>query len=107
IKSGAILNVEKVLTLAGNLTIDGDLIFVSTTIGNGELAALPSNSEITGNATVQRYMSNRRSYRMVTSAVDTDTSIHANWQEGATSNTHNPAPGFGTHITGSTIDQQN
>src|SRR5690606_11829302 len=37
----------------------------------------------------------------------TSNSIHANWQEGATSNTHNPNPGFGTHITGSLIDQQN
>lgn len=107
IESGASLYVEKVLTLAGNLTIDGDLIFVSTAIGNGELAALPSNSRITGNATVQRYMSDRRSYRMVTSAVTTATSIHANWQEDASSNTDNPAPGFGIHITGSTADQHN
>lgn len=107
IAPGASLYVEKVLTLAGNLTINGELVFVSNAAGNGELAAVPETSIITGNVTVQRYMSDHRSYRMVTSAVDTDTSIHANWQEGASSNTDNPAPGFGTHITGSTTDQQN
>src|SRR5690606_9216399 len=75
--------------------------------GNGELAEVSGTSTITGNVTVQRYMSNKRSYRMVSSAVTTTTSIHANWQEGATSNTHNPISGFGTHITGSTTDQLN
>ena len=51
---------------------------------------------ITGEATVQRYMSNNRSYRMVTSAVTTTTTIHDNWQEGG----DNQITGFGTHITG-------
>lgn len=103
----ATLNVEKILTFAGDLTNNGTLVFVSGTTGNGELAAVPQSSTITGNAMVQRFMSNHRAYRMVSSAVTTTSSIHNNWQEGATSNTHNPAPGFGTHITGSTTDQYN
>lgn len=107
IDSGATLNVEKILTFAGDLTNNGTLVFVSGTTANGELAAVPQSSTITGNAIVQRYMSNHRAYRMVSSAVTTTSSIHDNWQEGATSNTHNPAPGYGTHITGSTIDQHN
>ena len=104
---GATLEVEKVLTIAGNLTNNGTLLFVSSGTANGELGYVPQGSIITGNATVQRYMSNSRSYRLVTSAVTTTNSIHANWQEGATSNTHNPVPGFGTHITGTTQDQTN
>lgn len=104
---GATLNVEKVLTIAGDLIIDGDLVFVSNVSGNGELGPVANNSTITGEATVQRYMANRRSYRMVSSAVSTSTSIHDNWQEAATSNVHDPNMGFGTHITGTINDQQN
>lgn len=107
IASGASLYVEKVLTIAGNLTNYGELVFTSNAMGNGELAAMPDTSLIIGNATVERYMSNNRSYRMVSSAVTTTTSIHDNWQEGATAKTHNPLPAFGTHITGSIIDQEN
>src|SRR5690606_10537546 len=105
VMSGATLNVEKTLTLAGNITNNGNLVFVSTPTGNGELAAVPTSSTITGNATVQRDMKNKRSYRMVSSAVTTTSSIHNNWQEGATCNTCDPNPGFGTHITGRTTDQ--
>ena len=107
INTGATLNIEKVLTIAGDITIDGDLVFVSSATGNGELAAVPSTSTITGQATVQSYMSNNRSYRMVSSSVTTSGSIHDNWQEGAISNIDNPNPGFGTHITGSRTDQHN
>ena len=107
INATATLNVEKVLTIAGNLTINGDLVFVSSSSGNGELAEVPGTSTVTGEATVQRYMSDHRSYRMVSSAVNTATSIHNNWQEGAISSTDNPNPGFGTHITGTTTDQFN
>ena len=107
IDSGASLYVEKVLTPAGALLIDGDLIFVSNATGNGSLGYVANSVAISGNATTQIYMSSNRSYRMVSSSVTTSTSIHDNWQEGASSNTHNPNPGFGTHITGSTIDQVN
>lgn len=82
-------------------------MFVSSATSNGELDVVLGTSVITGDATVERYMQDKRSYRMVSSAVTTTTSIHDNWQEGATSNTDNPVPGFGTHITGSTIDQEN
>ncbi|HLV92168.1 MAG TPA: T9SS type A sorting domain-containing protein [Aequorivita sp.] len=106
VMDGATLNINNVLSLHGNLTIDGELIFVSNATSNGELAEVSQSSIISGNATVQRYMQNKRSYRMVSSAVTTTTSIHANWQEGV-NNTNttpagnqNPNPGFGTHITG-------
>lgn len=107
IEPGATLNISKVLNLHGNITNNGDLVFLSNATGNGELGKVPGTSTISGTATVQRYMQNKRSYRMVSSAVSTTTSIHANWQENANSNTHNPAPGFGTHITGTNIDQEN
>src|SRR5690606_35544916 len=98
INEGASLDVTGILNVHGDLTIDGNLTFKSSATGNGELGVI--NGTITGNATVERYMQDVRSYRMVSSAVTTSSSIHANWQEGATSRTHNPAPGYGTHITG-------
>lgn len=107
IQAGATLEIGNVLHLNGDITNLGNLVFLSTSTQNGELGPVNAGSQITGKATVQRYMQNKRSYRMVTSSVTTPNSIHDNWQEGATSQAHNPKPGFGTHITGSLIDQQN
>ncbi len=109
INTGATLTVSEGTTIKAvkDIEINGDLIFLSTATGNGELAAMGATSNITGDATVHRYMSNKRSYRMVSPAVTTNTSIHNNWQESAISNMDNPVAGYGTHITGSTIDQQN
>ncbi len=107
INSVATLKVEKVLNAAGNITNKGKFIFISTATANGELG--PMSGTVTGSATVQRYMSDKRSYRMVSSAVTTSTSIMNNWQEGVNNlgtdfpgDNLDPNPGFGTHITGST-----
>lgn len=107
IDTNASLSVEKILNIAGNLNILGELIFISNQYGNGELGEISVSSTITGNATVQHYMTSRRAYRMVSSAVSTNTSIRENWQEGVNntgtdypSDNQNPNPGFGTHITG-------
>src|SRR5690554_844601 len=105
VKNGATLNVEDVLTINGDIINNGNLVFKSSATKNGELAAVPANVTISGDITVERYMQNKRSYRMVSSAVTTTTTIHDNWQEGATSNTDNPNLGFGTHITGTRTDQ--
>ncbi|WP_417266714.1 fibronectin type III domain-containing protein, partial [Brumimicrobium sp.] len=104
---GASLNIESVLTLTESLVNNGALTFKSTATKNGELAPVPATFTMLGAITVERYMKNKRSYRMVSSSVTTPNSIHDNWQEGATGNTDNPIPGFGTYITGSTTDQQN
>ncbi len=105
IESGATLNIQGVINLYGNLNIQGNLVFKSGPGYTGELGHVEPLATITGEATVEQYFQNKRSYRMLSSAVTTTTSIHDNWQEGATSNTHNPSPGYGTHITGTTIDQ--
>src|SRR5690554_16569 len=107
INLGATLTVSEGTTIRAenDIIIDGELIFLSSDIGDGELAAMGATSAVVGDATVQRYMKDKRSYRMVSSAVSTTSSIHDNWQEGATSNTHNPVLGFGTHITGTSVDQ--
>lgn len=105
INPGATLAVERVLNITGNITNNGELVFISSATANGELGPVPAGSTITGQATVQRYMSANRVYRLVSSAVTTTSSIRDNWQEGVnnpdTGTNLNPNPGFGTHITGS------
>ncbi|MBT0607923.1 T9SS type A sorting domain-containing protein [Aequorivita echinoideorum] len=115
VNAGATLNIENVLNLNGDLTNNGDLIFASSATANGELGPVPPTSTISGNATVQNYMSAIRAYRLISSAVTTTNnavgsqSINANWQEGVNNpdiNTNlNPNEGFGTHITGSQTGQ--
>lgn len=107
--SGASLDVKKVLTINGDIVTNGTMTFKSTSGLDGELAEVPANSKIIGNVTAERYMSDNRAYRFVSSSVSTIgmSTIHDNLQEGATSAMDDPNPGFGTHITGSTTDQEN
>jgi|GEM_PF-6300828 len=50
--------------------------------------------------TVERYIPPKRAWRIVGSPVRPNQTINTAWQEGATTTTSNPTPGFGTHITG-------
>lgn len=104
----ASLEIEKVLNLKGTwLVNDGEVVFTSTATGNGELGPLSEGARVVGDITVHRYMSANRAYRMVASAVTTETSVNANWQEGVNNTStdpndnQNPNDGYGTHITGS------
>src|SRR5690554_3905863 len=85
IRPGVTVTVSEGTTIRAEyaIDIDGELVFLSSDIGNGELAVMGSNAIITGNATVHRYMMNKRSYRMVSPSVTTTGSIRENWQEGA------------------------
>ncbi|QAA81925.1 T9SS type A sorting domain-containing protein [Aequorivita sp. H23M31] len=105
IRTGAILNIPHVLRISGDIHNNGDLIFVSDENGTGEIGSLAPTTIITGKVTVQRHTSNKRAYRIVSSAVTTTNFIRDNWQEGTNNPDHNtnidPNEGFGTHITGS------
>ncbi len=103
------LNLYNTLTLtAGNLSTSNLLVLKSSASSTAKIAVVTSGT-ITGNVTVERYISsnNNRAYRLLAPSVTTATSIHANWQENATSRTDNPKPTFGTHITGNKTDQTN
>lgn len=106
VSAGATLKVGKVLEFHGSLTNNGSLVFLSDENNLGQLAPTQANGTISG-VTVQRYIPKRRAFRFVSTAVTTTTNIHDNWQEGAVSNSSNPNPGFGTHITGTLVDQTN
>lgn len=81
----------------------GKLIIKSNERGTGRIGK--STGNIVGNVTVERYISAKTGYRLLAPAVNTKTTINANWQEGvnnaSTSQSINPNPGYGTHITGS------
>jgi len=102
------VNVTGVYTnTAGTLEPGGRLTLKSTASGTARVAPISSGG-INGNVNVERYIPiSNRAFRFLTPSVTTTGTIKANWQEGATSNTANPNPGFGTHITGSTVDQTN
>lgn len=93
---------------AGTLASSGYLTLASTASNTARVAAGSSTGGyITGDVTVERYISalNNRAYRLLTSSVNTSTTINANWQEGqANPNTSTNMPSakanYGTHITG-------
>ena len=64
-----------------------------------------TGNTVSGNVTVERYIPAKRAFRFLTPSVNTTTGIRANWMENtnnpSTSINNNPAPGFGTHISGS------
>ena len=102
IQTGASLTLQPIsrLKVNGNITNNGQIIFKSDATGSGMFDQFTGT--ITGSGTVQieRYIPAKRAYRFLSPSVSTTTSINANWQEGATSSTDNPNPGYGTHITG-------
>lgn len=102
VSTGAILEVEDALLVDGNITNNGSIIFINNANKLGQLGEFTGNISGSGSVTTQRYIPAKRAFRFVTSAVNSASSIHANWQENATSSLDNPAPGYGTHITGST-----
>ncbi|MCW3113809.1 MAG: hypothetical protein JWR18_2205 [Segetibacter sp.] len=91
------------------LTTNGFITLVSTSSNTASLADITnggvnSGNQISGDVTVERFLTAKRAYRFITSPVNSSTDIRANWME----NTNNPdmytnldpAPGFGTQITG-------
>ena len=108
INLGNTLRVLNVLTpTAGTIASSGNLVMASSATNTARIATANSNNYITGDVTVERYISalNNRAYRLLTPTVTTTTTIKANWQEGVNNtstsvNVSSATPGYGTHITG-------
>lgn len=58
------------------------------------------DGSINGNVTTEQCFPANRAFRLVSSSVNSATSIRENWQENPSSYTNDPNPGYGTHITG-------
>tara|TARA_R110000850_G_scaffold25797_2_gene74174 strand:- start:147 stop:4256 length:4110 start_codon:yes stop_codon:yes gene_type:complete len=106
IQPGASLSVAHSLNVNGDITNNGELIFISNATTTGQLA--PFSGTLTGDVEVQRYIPARRAFRFLSSPVTTSGTIRDNWQEGQNNTgTSFPGdnedinPGYGTHITGS------
>uniref|UniRef100_UPI000FDB51D0 BspA family leucine-rich repeat surface protein n=1 Tax=Psychroflexus aestuariivivens TaxID=1795040 RepID=UPI000FDB51D0 len=97
VNTNKILKVYDGLEVKKSLINNGQITFKSNQNSTGQLDEF--NGSISGNGTieVERYFPANRSFRFVTSAVDSETNILENWQENGAS-----PIGYGTHITGST-----
>lgn len=104
VSTGATLKIQKGLIVLEGIVNEGSLVFESNAASTGQLGNLSLTAfSGSGTVTVERHIPARDdgkgAYRFLTSAVTTTGSIHANWQEGATSMA-NPNPGYGMYITG-------
>lgn len=97
INSGNTLTIGagKKLTVAGNLIINGTIVFKSDASGTAMFDVFNGAQSGTGVVTAERYIPARRAFRFVSSPVTTTTTIKQNWQENA-----GATAGLGTHITG-------
>ena len=85
----------------GTLNTNGNLSLRCNFGTPGKTAQVgPVGGTIVGDVTVGQCFPARRAFRFISPSVTTTTDIRANWQEGASSYTDNPNPGYGTHITG-------
>jgi hypothetical protein len=95
---------EGITLTSGTLNSNGNLVFVSDATNTAIVREVPtSGGDISNDVVIQRHFplsGLQRSFRYISPSVETSTSIHANWQEGATTGNFDPEPGFGTHITG-------
>ena len=85
----------------------GNLVLRSTALGTARIADITnaganSGNAIIGAASIERYIPAHRAWRLLSAPLSASgaPTINAAWQEGVTSG--NPAPGYGTHITGGT-----
>ncbi len=104
--SGTLVITDGLLSLQGSIDGGGKLIMRSTSTKTAIVEQ--SSGGVVDNIVVERYIPAKRAYRFLSSPVTTSTSIKSNWQENqnntatAYANNSNTAPGYGTHITGST-----
>ncbi|GGG14470.1 hypothetical protein GCM10011344_13850 [Dokdonia pacifica] len=101
--TGTVDVLSTVILTDGTLDVTGGTLTFKSNASTTAMLAEVANGTITGDVTVERYMSSRRAFRLTSSAVTTSTTINANWQEGVNNvdgTNLDPNPGFGTHITG-------
>ena len=101
---GSAVRITDVLTVTnGALNSNDNITLASTAAGTARVSAINCNvAAVNGNVTVERYITARRAWRMLSVPVAGSQTIKQSWQENAASATDNPAPGYGTHITGGT-----
>jgi hypothetical protein len=96
------MNIKEVLDIRqGNLITNGVISMVCSFTPRKTAQIDAINGTISGDITVEQCFPARRAFRLVSASTTTSTSIHDNWQEGATAyNDSNVPNNYGTHITG-------
>lgn len=80
------------------LNTNGNLILKSNANKTAWLGNMTGNI-INGKATVERFISAHKGWRLISIPTSTTQTIKEAWQENAINSTENPSPGFGTQIT--------
>ncbi len=96
-----------VVTIGSGATLatNSRLILRSTATGSARVAEIPVDGSgnalgfVSGNVQVERYMSARKAWRLISVTTSGSQTINAAWQEGQAANVTTPA-GYGIHITG-------
>jgi hypothetical protein len=78
-----------------------DFLTMKSTSTNTAWVGDVTGNTITGQATVERYISARKAWRFLSIPTNTGQTIKNTWQEGAVGTGSNPVPGYGIQITGS------
>lgn len=88
------------------LDANGFLTFKSTASVTGSLAPVLNNNNIIGDAIVERFIQNKKAWRLLyMPTLHTTQNIHDAWQEGGVNN-DNPNPGYGIQITSNDANWQ-
>ena len=100
-------NGEVIVNAGAVLNANGNLTLRSTASGTARVGI--SAGTINGNVTVERFISDNngnRAWRMLSVPTRGSQTFKQAWQEGATSITQNPIPGYGTILTAGTGNLQ-
>ena len=81
------------------VSTNDNLTFKSLASNTAWLGDMTGNT-IVGQATVERYISNRKAWRFLSVPTNSAQTIRQTWQEGAASSAANPVPGYGTQVIG-------
>lgn len=90
------------LNVAGNNKVfatNNNLTLKSTATGTANVAQIMNGNSITGDVTVERYISAKRAWRFLSIPTNTSQTVKQAWQEGALSTNSIPVPGYGTQVT--------
>lgn len=106
--AGSIVNITgNYFPSAGVLTTNGNLTLKSSANGTAIIrTGSSSGNYISGKATLERYIPARRSWRLISFPITSTNppTINQSLQENVGgSNSSNPSPGYGTHITGGSV----
>jgi hypothetical protein len=91
-----------VLSLAGNISNDGSLVFKSNANGSTQLDTFTGTVTGTGSVTVERFIpGSNRAFRLLSTPITSSGTILDNWQQGGLNPGDNGyEANLGTHITG-------